>query len=88
MHIHTPLTFSSAAALGVLAFRRIRLLVVRQFQAFEAVGMNIARTAPVPWLSAFSRVAPVVSLRFSLLVSGSNPAVKLTRQRRAAYFVR
>nr|WP_245606955.1 DUF1010 domain-containing protein [Simplicispira psychrophila] len=35
---------------------------------------------------AFSRFAPIASLGFPFLASGSNRSVKLTRLRRAAYF--
>ena len=84
MNIQTLFTFSSAAVLGGVAFGGLRLLAARQFQGF----VNTARIAPPPWRCAFSRVTPVVRLRFLLRVAGSNPAVKLTRQCRAAYFYR
>ena len=45
-----------------------------------------ASIAQPPWLSAFSRFAPVVKLGFPVLASGSNCAVKPTCLRQTAYF--
>ncbi|WP_245606941.1 DUF1010 domain-containing protein [Simplicispira psychrophila] len=42
--------------------------------------------APPRLRCAFSRFAPIASLGFPFLASGSNRSVKLTRLRRAAYF--
>ena len=89
-------TFSSVSPLGVLLCAGLRLSGLRQFQAFLASGAcaasagsyHFASTAPLPWRSAYSRVAHVVKLGFPVLASGSNSALKRTRILRAAYLGR
>ncbi|NCU65884.1 DUF1010 domain-containing protein [Acidovorax sp. 210-6] len=55
--------------------------------AASASNYRSCSIAPLPWLRAFSRAAPVVNSVPALWAFGSNPAVKRTRQRRAAYLV-
>ena len=89
-------TFASGSPLGVLLCAGLRLAALRQFQAFlassacaaSAGSYLFASTAPLPWRSAFSRVAHVVKLGFPVLASGSNSALKRTRILRAAYLGR
>ena len=89
-------TFSSGYPLGVLPRAGLRLSWLCQFQAFLASSAYVASassylfasTAPLPWRSAFSRVALVVKLGFPVLASGSNSALKRTRILRAAYLGR
>ena len=81
---------------GLLRCAGLRLHLPRRFQAFlapsacaESAGSyHSCSTAPLPWLRAFSWAAPVVKSARPLLAFGSNPAVKRTRQRRAAYLGR
>ena len=89
MNIQTPFTFSSAAALGVWAFGGLRLLalcldgqVLRGFLVFLASRLHTQRLSS----SLFHSVRPPQTRPFH--TAWSNPAVKLTRQWRAAYFVR
>ncbi|AVP58888.1 hypothetical protein C7H73_15225 [Pulveribacter suum] len=74
----------------------LRLGALRQFQAFLASSActacassyHFASPVPLPWRSAFLRVAHVVKLGFPVLASGSNSALKRTRILRAAYLGR
>ncbi|RZJ15841.1 MAG: DUF1010 domain-containing protein [Acidovorax sp.] len=90
-------TFSSVYSFGFWCFAGLRLVPLRQFQAFlascaypaSATSYHSASIAPLPWHGAFSWSAPVVKLaQLYGLASGSNPAVKRTGLRPAAYFVR
>ena len=90
-------TFSSVYSLGFWFLAGLRLVPLRQFQAFlassacpaSAISYHSASIAPPPWRGAFSGSAPVVKLaQLAGLASGSNPAVKRTGLRPAAYFVR
>ena len=66
------------------------------FQAFlassafaaSATSYHSCSAAPLSWASAFSWAAPVSKSGRSLLAFGSNPALKPTRLRRAAYLGR
>ncbi len=66
------------------------------FQAFwapsacqpSATSYPSCSAAPLSWPSAFSWAAPFFKSVRPLLAFGSNPAVKRTRQRRAAYLGR
>ena len=86
--------FSSGYSLGFGFLAGLRLLVLRQFQAFLAsspcsdcaTSYHFSSSASPPWRTAFSQFAPVVNSAVSVLASGSNCAVKPTRLRRAAYF--
>ena len=65
----------------------------RGFQAFfassacaaSATSYHSCSAAPLPWPGAFSWAAPFFKAGRSLLAFGSNPALKPTRLRRAAY---
>ena len=90
-------TFSSVYSLGFWFLAGLRLVPLRQFQAFlassacpaSAISYHSASIAPPPWRGAFSGSAPVVKrAQLAGLASGSNPAVKRTGLRPAAYFVR
>ena len=89
-------TFSSGYPLGFLLRAGLRLRALRQFQAFlassacwaYATSYHFASISPLPWRSAFSRVALVVKLGFTVLASVSNSALKRTRILRAAYLGR
>ena len=88
--------FSKVSPWGFLRRAGLRLHSPRQFQAFSASSAYAASAssyrscsiAPLPWLPAFSWAAPVFKSVRPLLAFGSNPAVKRTRQRRAAYLGR
>ena len=88
--------FPSGYPLGVLLLVALRLSWLRQFQAFwasspcpeSARSYHFASTAPLPWRSAFLRVAHVVNLKFPVLASASNSALKRTRILRTAYLGR
>nr|WP_313080306.1 DUF1010 domain-containing protein [Pulveribacter sp.] len=54
----------------------------------SATSYHSCSAAPVSWPSAFSWAAPFFKSVRPLLAFGSNPAVKRTRQRRAAYLGR
>ena len=89
MNIQTPYTFSSAAALGGWAFGRLRLLalclggqVLGDLQVFLASRRHTQRLNS----SLFHSVRPPQTRPFH--TAWSNPAIKLPRQRRTAYFVR
>ena len=95
--VYSPaFTFSGVYPLGVLPCAGLCLLGLRQFQAFLASSAcaacassyHFAGIAPLPWRSAFSRVALVVKLGFPVLASVSNSALKRTRILRAAYLGR
>jgi len=85
--------FSKVSPLGFRPLAGLRLLVLRQFQAFlassacqsSAISYYSCSAAPLPWRSAFSWVAPVFKSGRTLLAFGSNSAVKRTRILRAAY---
>ena len=87
--------FSSVYSLGFWFLAGLRLLVLRQFQAFlasspcaaSATSYHFSSSASPPWRTAFSWFAPIVNLGFPVLASGSNRAVKPTRLWRAAYFL-
>ena len=74
-------SFSSVYSLGFLPCAGLRLGVLRQFQAFLAVTVR-PHSASSSVFHSIRRLAGVV------FHPAANPAVKLTRQRRAAYFVR
>ena len=88
--------FSKVSPWGFLRCAGLRLHSLRQLQAFLASSACAASAssyrscsiAPLPWLPAFSWAAPVFKSVRPLLAFGSNPAVKRTRQRRAAYLGR
>ncbi|MFZ2219551.1 MAG: DUF1010 domain-containing protein [Rhodoferax sp.] len=88
--------FSKVSPLGFWRCAGLRLLALRQFQAFVASSACVASAtsyhscsaAPLPWRSAFSWAAPVSTSGRFLLAFGSNSALKRTRQRRAAYLGR
>ena len=85
--------FSRVSPWGYSRCAGLRLDSPRRFQAFfassacaaSAGSYHSCSTAPPPWLRAFSWAAPVFKSVRPLLAFGSNPAVKRTRQRRAAY---
>ena len=87
---------SKASPWGFLRCVGLRLHSPRQFQAFLASSAHAASAssyrscsvAPLPWLTAFSWAAPVVKSVRPFLAFGSNPAVKRTCLRQAAYFGR
>ena len=89
MNNQTPFSFASTAALGFGLFGGLRLRalcfrepVSRRFQVFLASSpYSICASG-----SLFRSVRLLQTRPF--LTTWSNPAVKLTRQRRAAYFVR
>ncbi|EIU3857467.1 DUF1010 domain-containing protein [Pseudomonas aeruginosa] len=54
----------------------------------SAASYHSCSAAPLSWPSAFSWAAPFFKSVRPLLAFGSNPAVKRTRQRRAAYLGR
>ena len=95
MFMQPPFTFASVYSLGVWLYAGLRLRLLRQFQAFLAVGAYLASArsylfasiAQLWWRGAFSGV-----LRFGKLVSAlpfvPNPAVKRTCLRQSAYFYR
>ncbi|WP_245703924.1 DUF1010 domain-containing protein [Oryzisolibacter propanilivorax] len=70
----------------------LRFFGLRQFQAFLASSACAAcagsyrfvNTSPLPWRFAFSQFWRVVRFGLSVLVPGSNSALKQTRLRRAA----
>ncbi|WP_144425090.1 DUF1010 domain-containing protein [Acidovorax sp. MR-S7] len=72
--------FSSVYPLGFLRLDGLRLLVLRQFQAFLASSAcqscassyRSCSATPLPWRSAFSWAAPVFIAGRSLLAFGSN----------------
>ena len=78
--------FSSVYSLGFEFLAGLRLLVLRQFQAFlsssacavSASSYLFASVAPLPWRGAFSQLAPVFKLGVPLLASVSNSALKRT----------
>ena len=86
--------FSKVSLWGFWRSAGLRLGPLCRFQAFlassacavSASSYCFASSAPLPWRTAFSWVAPVVKIGFPVLASGSNCAVKPTRLRRAAYF--
>lgn len=96
MHIPTSFTLSGVVSLGVRRWLGLRLRGVCQFQAFLASSLCAAlgssygfrRFAPPPWRRAFSWVVLVFKSGRSLLVFGSNPSVKPTCLRQAAYLSR
>ena len=87
---------SKASPWGFLRCAGLRLHSPRQFQAFLASSAHAASAssyrscsvAPLPWRTAFSWAAPVVKSVRPFLAFGSNPAVKRTCLRQAAYFGR
>jgi hypothetical protein len=89
-------SFSSVIQRWVCRVVGLRLLSFRQFQAFLAssacavssTSYHFASISPPPWRSAFSQLARVVKLGFSVLASVSNSALKRTRILRAAYLGR
>ena len=88
--------FSSVYSLGFWHRAGLRLQPLRQFQAFlassacaaSATSYHFCSAPPLRWPSAFSWVASVFHGGRSLLAFGSNPAVKRTCLRQAAYFGR
>ncbi|HMU67150.1 MAG TPA: DUF1010 domain-containing protein [Cellvibrionaceae bacterium] len=90
------LTFSKASPLGFRPLAGFRLHALRRLQVFSASiactasasSYHFCSAAPLLWLNAFSWAAPVFRVGRSLLVFGSNSAVKRTCLRQAAYFVR
>ena len=88
--------FSKVFPWGGLRCAGLRLHSLRRLQGFLASSARAANassypscsTAPLPWLGAFSWAVPVVKSVRSRLAFGSNPAVKPTRLRRAAYLGR
>ena len=89
-------SFSSVIQRLVCRCSGLRLLALRQFQAFLASSAYIASAAsylfasiaPPPWRSAFSQFPPIVKLGFPVLAFGSNSALKRTGLRPAAYLGR
>ena len=89
MNNQTPFTFSSAAALGGLAFGGLRLRAhCFSRQVLRAIQVFLAYHRHAQWLSSslFHSIHPLQTRSFH--TAWSNPAVKLTRHRRADYFVR
>ncbi|WP_312784403.1 DUF1010 domain-containing protein [Acidovorax temperans] len=92
----STLPFSKVSPLGFWRRAGLRLHSLRRFQAFlassacaaSANSYHSCSAAPLPSRSAFSRAAPVFKPVRTLLAFGSNPAVKRTRLRRAAYLYR
>mgnify|MGYP001193110892 CR=1 FL=1 len=90
------LTFSKASPLGFRPLAGFRLHALRRLQVFSASiactasasSYHFCSAAPLLWLNAFSWAAPVFRVGRSLLVFGSNSAVKRTCLRQAAYFGR
>ena len=80
MNIQTPFTLASVYPLGVWRSLGLRLRGLRQFQAFLAVTVR-PHSASSSVFHSIRRLAGVV------FHPAANPAVKLTRQRRAAYLV-
>ena len=96
MFTQPPFTFASVYSLGVWLCAGLRLRLMRQFQAFLAVGAYLA-SAPsyrfasivsLGWRGAFSGVLRVGKLVFTALAFVPNPAVKRTCLRQSAYFYR
>ena len=81
MNIQTPFTLASVYPLGVWRLLGLRLRGVHQFQDFLASSLCVASAGS----SGFCSLWPVQPLSF--LHFGSNPALKLTRMLRVAYFV-
>jgi hypothetical protein len=82
MLLQTAATCSSAPALGRGRRSGLRLCGLAGFQVFWASGACAACAG-----SSVFRSAAFLGCAVSH-VAGANPAVKQTRQRRAAYFVR
>jgi len=90
------LPFSKFSPLDFRPLAGLRLLALRQFQAFSASSpftasansYNFCGAVPLPRRSAFSWAAPFSKVGRSLLAFGSNSALKPTRLRRAAYLGR
>ena len=90
------LPFSKVSPLGFRLAAGLRLHALRRFQAFlassactaSATSYHSCSAVPLPWPSAFSWAPLVFKSVLPRLAFGSNPAVKRTRQRRAAYLGR
>ena len=86
--------FSSGYSLGLGFLAELRLLVLRQFQAFLAASpcaacassYHFSSSALPRWHNVFSQFAPVVNSEVSVFASVANRAVKPTCLRQAAYF--
>lgn len=84
MAYSTAFSFSSVYSLWFLLRAGLRLLALRQFQAFLASSAYAAcassylftSSAPPPWRSTFSRLALVVKLGRPLVASRANQAFK------------
>ena len=96
MFMQPPFTFASVYSLGVWLCAGLRLRLLRQFQAFLAVGAYLASArsylfasiAQLWWRGAFSGVWRFGKLAFAALAFVPNPAVKRTCLRQSAYFYR
>ena len=96
MSMQPPFTFASVYSLGVWLCAGLRLLLLRQFQAFLAVGAYVASApsyrfasiAQLWWRGAFSGVLRFSKLVFTAFAFMPNPAVKRTCLRQSAYFYR
>ena len=96
MLFQTAFNFSSVVQRLVCRFSGLRLVALRWFVVFLASGPCVASASsycfrsavPPRWRCAFSRFAPVVKFRLSVLASGSNISVKPTRILRSAYLAR
>ncbi|TFI48838.1 DUF1010 domain-containing protein [Diaphorobacter sp. DS2] len=80
MLLQTAFSFSSAIQRWVCRCSGLRLLTLRNFQTFLAVGAyhssatsyHFASIALPRWRNAFSQFAPVVNFGLPVLASGSN----------------
>ena len=96
MLFQTAFNFSSVVQRWVCRFSGLRLLASRWFLVFLASSRCAASAssycfrsaAPLRWRSAFSQFVPVAKSKLSVLASGSNISVKLTRILRSAYLAR
>ena len=84
----SPLGFWRCAGLRLHPLRKFQALLASSACVASAASYHSCSAAPLSWPSAFSWAAPFFKSVRPLLAFGSNPAVKRTRQRRAAYLGR
>ena len=84
----SPLGFGCCAGLRAHSLRQVVAFLASSACHSSASSYYFCSAAPLPWPSAFSWAAHVFKAGRSLLVFGSNSAVKRTRILRAAYLGR